>query len=334
MLKISLAGLIILSQLCSYNSYFSGGVTKVNGFFNTWETKYIEKVEELTSNMVIYPALKRKTSETPITEGKAAVIYDPKTRQILWSKRENEPLPLASLSKVMTAIIVLENCKLTDKVKVPKITVTSEDAKIGLKKGEVLTVQALLDAMLIRSANDAAIALAIHCGGSIEGFVELMNQKAEELGLENTGFANSAGLDEDGNKPKAWKDIVMKDNHVTALDMAKITAYALDNEEFVKINRMRETKIKRVREGKVAYYEVKNTHHILRPRFKEEEYKTPKGVKIIGGKTGYTEDAGFCLMTITWMEDRPIIFVILNSSKATNETKSLIDWVHGSFEWR
>jgi len=160
MLKISLAGLIILSQLCSYNSYFSGGVTKVNGFFNTWETKYIEKVEELTSNMVIYPALKRKTSETPITEGKAAVIYDPKTRQILWSKRENEPLPLASLSKVMTAIIVLENCKLTDKVKVPKITVTSEDAKIGLKKGEVLTVQALLDAMLIRSANDAAIALA------------------------------------------------------------------------------------------------------------------------------------------------------------------------------
>ena len=146
---------------------------------------------------------------------------DAQTGRILYEKSPDSRSLIASTTKIMTALVVCEQCNVLDRVKIPREAVGIEGSSMYLKEGEVLTVQDLLYGMMLHSGNDAAVALAIYCGGTVEGFAQLMNDKARALGLAGTHFENPNGLD----SPEHFS---------TARDLAVLTAYAMENPIFAK----------------------------------------------------------------------------------------------------
>ena len=148
-----------------------------------------------------------------------AILIDAQTGRVLYEKQAEEKSLIASATKIMTALVICEQTNVLDRVKIPKEAVGIEGSSMYLKEGEVLTVQELLYGLMLQSGNDAAVALAIYCGGTVEGFTELMNDKAHRLGMTQSHFANPNGLDSPGN-------------YSTARDMAILTAYAMQNPIF------------------------------------------------------------------------------------------------------
>ncbi len=153
---------------------------------------------------------------------KAAAVIDVQSGRILYEKNAGKQMRIASLTKIMTAIVAIENGDLKEKVKVKPRAVGVEGSSIYLKPGEEIPLEHLLYGLMLRSGNDAAVAIAEHVGGSMEGFVYKMNEKAEYLGLENTHFRNPHGLD-------------APQHYSSAEDLARLTAYALKNPVFRKI---------------------------------------------------------------------------------------------------
>ena len=153
---------------------------------------------------------------------KAAAVIDVQSGRILYEKNAGKQMRIASLTKIMTAIVAIENGDLKEKVKVKPRAVGVEGSSIYLKPGEEIPLEHLLYGLMLRSGNDAAVAIAEHVGGSMEGFVYKMNEKAEYLGLENTHFRNPHGLD-------------APEHYSSAEDLARLTAYALKNPVFRKI---------------------------------------------------------------------------------------------------
>lgn len=156
------------------------------------------------------------------THAKAAALIDVESGRILYSSHGDEPMLIASLTKIMTAIVAIEYGDLNSKVKVGKKAFAKEGSSLFLRLGEEMTLQNMLYGLMLRSGNDAATAIAEHVGGSEEGFVHLMNAKAEELSLKHTHFANPHGLDAEGH-------------YSSANDLAVLTAYALHNPVFKEI---------------------------------------------------------------------------------------------------
>jgi len=146
---------------------------------------------------------------------------DATTGQTLFSRRGEEQALIASTTKIMTALVVCEQCNVLSRYRIPKEAVGIEGSSMYLKEGEVLTVQELLYGLMLSSGNDAAVALACFCGGNPADFVELMNDKARTLGLKHTHFANPNGLD-------------AQDHHSSAQDLAVLAAYAMENPIFAK----------------------------------------------------------------------------------------------------
>ena len=126
-----------------------------------------------------------------------AILMDCTTGRILYGKQMDKRSLIASTTKIMTALVVCEQCDVLDRIKIPKEAVGIEGSSMYLQEGEVLTIQELLYGMMLHSGNDAAVALAIYCGGTVEGFAQMMNDKARALGLQNTHFENPNGLDAD-----------------------------------------------------------------------------------------------------------------------------------------
>ena len=149
----------------------------------------------------------------------SAVVMDAQTGRILYEKDADRRSLIASTTKIMTALVVCEQCNVLDRMRIPKEAVGIEGSSMYLQEGEVLTLQELLYGLMLHSGNDAAVALAIYCGGTVEGFAQLMNDKARQLELENTHFENPHGLDSPGH-------------YSTAKDMAKLAAYAMKNPIF------------------------------------------------------------------------------------------------------
>ena len=152
----------------------------------------------------------------------SAVVMDCKTGRVLWQKNMDKEMPMASTTKIMTAVIALESGKTEEIVVAGKNAATAPKVKMGLSVGEKHRLYDLLYPLMLQSSNDAAVAIAEHIGGNIEGFAVLMNEKAKKLGANNTEFVTPNGLDK-GN------------HHSTAYDMALISRYALENEDFLKI---------------------------------------------------------------------------------------------------
>lgn len=229
---------------------------------------------------------------SPSIAGEAGIIMEVSTGTILYEKNMHDIHFPASITKIMTALLAIENCELDEMVTVPHEAVYMEDkgTHIALEEGEQLTVEQCLYAVMLASANDAAYALAEHVGGTYDNFILMMNEKAKEIGCQNTNFTNPHGLPDE--------------NHVTsAYDMALITIEALQYEIFQTISG-------------TSYYEIppaKNqkdlicmyNHHkmIGKTQFQNKE--------VIAGKNGYTDAAGHTLVTCAKRDDMVIVCVVM-----------------------
>lgn len=216
----------------------------------------------------------------------ASITINADTREILFGENYTTPLPIASTTKIMTAVIAIENASAQDVFTVSEKAQNQEGSSVYLRKGEKLTARELLLALMLNSGNDAAMVIAENVGGSEEGFVNMMNEKAKELGCRNTNFENPSGLPSDRH-------------FSTAYDMAIIMAYAMQNDFFMEIVSQKEHRIET--ESTTTY--LKNHNKLLW----QYEYCT-------GGKTGYTKDAGRCLVSCSEKDGKSIVCVTLNRS--------------------
>ena len=223
----------------------------------------------------------------------SAVLMDAKTGRILYEKDPHNRHLIASTTKIMTALIVCEQCNVLDRMRIPKEAVGIEGSSMYLREGEVLTVQELLYGLMLHSGNDAAVALAIYCGGTVEGFVELMNDKARTLGLSNTHFANPNGLDH-------------PEHYSTAHDLAVLAAYAMENPIFSKT-----VSTKTLTLGQRS---MKNHNKLL---------WTVEGAD--GVKTGFTRAAGRVLVSSAVREGRRLIAVTIRDPNDWQDHKALLD---------
>lgn len=232
-------------------------------------------------------------------ENKSAyILMESDTRQVIKKENENMHLPIASTTKIMTAITAIENAGLTDIFTVSENAQNQEGSSIYLRKGDTISVQDLLYGLMLNSGNDAATALAEGVSGSVEAFSRLMNEKAAEIGCKNTNFKNPSGLNEDGHYSSAY-------------DMALIMAYAMKNEEFRKIISTKRYNIEE--NGSITY--LKNHNKLLW----QYDYCT-------GGKTGFTKLSGRCLVTAAEKDGVRLIAVTLNNADDWNIHKELFDY--------
>ena len=247
-----------------------------------------------------------KTEEVDISS-RIALIYDRASGRILYEKNGNKQTPMASTTKIMTVIVVLENAKLTDTVTITTKAAGIGGSRLGLKKNDKITVNDLLYGLMLRSGNDAAVALAIHVGGSVEGFAEMMNKKAEELNLTNSHFVVPHGLDNEGH-------------YTTAYELAKMADYALKIDKFKEIVG---TKVATIHINGYAK-KINNTNNLL---------GSVSGV--YGVKTGFTNGAGRCLVTACKRNDLDIITVIIGADTnniRSKDTIKLIQYAYTEFE--
>jgi len=249
-------------------------------------------------------------------ENTAIMAMDMSSKKILFQKKSDTARAIASLSKLMTALIILENHEFDEIVSVPLEATQVLGAKIEIYQHEELDVKTLLQSMLITSANDAALALAIFDAGDEKNFVKKMNQKAKELKLHSAIFYNSTGLDIfDKQKNKFYG------NSMSARDTLKLTRKLLQNEFFretVKKNYFSGTSV----DGKF-FHEKVSTNQLL------GTFLNLKGVK-----TGFTNLAGECFIALGEKNGQEILTVILGSSDRFGETKEFLSWIYDSFEWR
>ena len=231
-----------------------------------------------------------------------AIVVDGITGRVLFEKNPDSRSLIASTTKIMTALVVCEQCNVLDRVRIPKEAVGIEGSSMYLQAGEILTVQELLYGLMLRSGNDAAVALAIYCGGTVEGFAELMNDKARNLGLHNTHFVNPNGLD-------------APDHYSTARDLAILGAYAMDNPIFYKT-----VSAKNVRVGD----RYLTNHNKLLWRLEGSD----------GIKTGYTKAAGRILVSSATRQGRRLIGVTVNAPDDWNDHVNLLEAGFTGFEIR
>ncbi len=236
------------------------------------------------------------------------VVLDRKSKKVLIGKNEYTKAKMASTTKIMTATIILENCNLDDIVTISKKSANTGGSRLGLKTNDKISVLNLLYGLLLCSGNDAAVALAEYCSGSIPEFCNLMNQKAIELGLTNSHFETPHGLDSDGH-------------YTTAYELALITDYALKNSTFVKIVNTKNHTIQINNYPK----NLSNTNELL-------------GVLdgVYGVKTGFTNGANRCLVTACKRNNMDLICIVLGCDtkkfRGQDSTK-LINYCFDNFEY-
>lgn len=236
------------------------------------------------------------------------VVLDRKSKKVLIGKNEYTKAKMASTTKIMTATIILENCNLDDIVTISKKSANTGGSRLGLKTNDKISVLNLLYGLLLCSGNDAAVALAEYCSGSIPEFCNLMNQKAIELGLTNSHFETPHGLDSDGH-------------YTTAYELSLITDYALKNSTFVKIVNTKNHTIQINNYPK----NLSNTNELL-------------GVLdgVYGVKTGFTNGANRCLVTACKRNDMDLICIVLGCDtkkfRGQDSTK-LINYCFDNFEY-
>ena len=224
---------------------------------------------------------------------KSAILMDCTSGRILFNKEPDKRSLIASTTKIMTAILVCEQCNVLDRMRIPKEAVGIEGSSMYLQEGEILTIQELLYGMMLHSGNDAAVALALYCGGTLEGFVQMMNDKAKTLGLTNTHFENPNGLD--------------GENHYSsARDLALLTSYAMKNPIF--------SKIVSTKNIKVGDRYLRNHNKLL------WQLEGAEGVK-----TGYTRAAGRILVSSTVRMGRRLVAVTIHDPNDWQDHAQLIN---------
>ncbi len=257
--------------------------------------------------LVVFAAFPSAVLAEPALQGKAAALIDSKSGEILFGHYENTPLPPASTTKIMTAYLALEKAKLSDVVVVGKNPSLIPPSAIGLKEGERITMENLLYALLIKSANDAAVAIAEHVSGSVPEFAKLMNQRAKEWGATNTNFVNPNGLHD-------------PNHYSTARDLAIIAKHAMENSFIREVVKIKYKSIPR--EDDTAIKWLPNHNKML------WRYEGANGIK-----TGYTSQAKQCLVSSAARDNREFIAVVLGAqgNNVWTDSINLLDYGFNNF---
>ena len=234
------------------------------------------------------------------------IVYDMDNNRVLKSYNENEQKLIASISKIMTAIIAIENGNIQPNVTVDKNILTAVGSSIYLEIGEKISLKDLLYGMMLRSGNDAATMIAINISGSMEKFAEKMNEYAKKLGMNNTTFYNSHGLENNDGVG----------NTSTAYDMALLTSYAMQNDIFKEIFK---TKIYNAKSDKKSYT-WQNKNKLLKYDY------------ITGGKTGYTQKAKRTLVTTGYINNTNIVIVTLNDPNDWLDHRNLYENIKNNYQ--
>ena len=244
------------------------------------------------------------SAEPPRVPAEAVALADLDTGRVLFEKQPDEPRPIASLTKIMTALLVIERTTPNEPVTVTPVAAGQIGAELGLEVGEQLPVRRLLLALLLQSANDAAVALAEHVGGSVEAFVDDMNARARELGMRDTEFRSPSGLDDAG--------------YSTAHDLVILAGQAFRDPTFARVVGTKFATIP-APEGKPRRIQNRNALLWLYPG-------------TIGGKTGYTAAAGFCLVASAEQDGLRLVTAVLGSpEQAFDDGAEVLN--HGFASW-
>ena len=289
--KILILTLIILLSICGYVKADEEDNEDVD-FSEIWN----EYVTSSTGN-----------TDEPSLNSRAAIVFDRETGTVLYEKNAYTKIAMASTTKIMTAILTIESGKLSDTVEVSKKAASIGGSVLGLKTGDKISLNDLLYGLMLRSGNDAAVQIAEYLGGSVEGFADMMNQKAKELNLINTHFVTPHGLDN-------------PEHYTTAYELAVLTDYAMNNKTFAKIVNTKQCSISINGNQK----SLNNTNELL---------GVLNGVN--GVKTGFTNNAGRCLVTSITRDNWSVICVVLGADTKKFRTKdsiSLIEYTYKNFE--
>ncbi|MBI3092631.1 MAG: D-alanyl-D-alanine carboxypeptidase [Candidatus Levybacteria bacterium] len=297
---IILGGIFLIILLWLIYPVFSRGKLKITSplpdFLSMTKNKQVSLLDLFLPRIEESSDLKK-----PQISAKAALVYDLTTKRTLFAKNQDERLPVASLTKIMTAIVALENKKSDDRFIVSQKDLVGENS-MGLTAGETFTFSELLYGLMLASGNDAAETLASNYDFGRENFVKAMNDKAKSLGLKNTHFTNPSGLEGDGNQ------------YSTAYEMFVMSNYAISNFPlFQKVVSTFQYTIPYSQAHKAIYLE--NQTNLL------TSYPGVKGIK-----DGYTPEARLCLVTYLEHEGHKIIGVILGSDDRRGEMKELLDY--------
>ena len=247
----------------------------------------------------------------------SAVLMDGESGRVLYEKDGERPLANASTTKVLTCIVALENSPGDDYVLVSQNAASQPEVKLGLQKGEQYYLEDLLYSLMLKSHNDTAVAIAEHCGGSVEGFARMLNRKAKQIGCKNTYFITPNGLDAEDENGK---------HHTTAADLALIMRYAVKNETFLHIAQTRDYTFSEIT-GKRTF-SVHNANAFLDMR---------DGV--LAGKTGYTSQAGYCYVCAWEKEGKTFIVSLLgcgwpnHKTYKWSDTEKLLDFGDYNYEY-
>ncbi len=231
---------------------------------------------------------------------KSAVLYEPVTKRVIYSKNENEKLPMASTTKILTAITAIENTNLSDFAITSYEASVVEGSSIWLDEKEKMKIEDLLYGLLLSSGNDAAIVIAEHVSGSVEEFAKLMNNTAKKAGAKNSNFTNPSGLDDENH-------------YTTAYDLAKITAYAMENQIFRKI-------------VSTKSYTIPWENHKWGRSLKNHNKLLNLYEGAIGVKTGFTKKDGRCLVGAAERNGILLISVTLNAPDDWNDHITMFDY--------
>jgi serine-type D-Ala-D-Ala carboxypeptidase (penicillin-binding protein 5/6) len=255
----------------------------------------------LLAFLLIIDNFPEKTSASVSVSASSAVLMDQESGRVLYGKNAHEKKRIASITKIMTAILAIESDKLEKMVQVSAKATRAEGSSVYLKPNEKIKLEDLVYGLMLRSGNDTAEAIAEYVGGSLDGFVYLMNSKAKEIGMANTNFANPHGLDN------------FENHYSTAYDMALLTRYAMQNEKYQVISG---TKIHKAPNPEEKWDRVWRNKNRLLSKYK---YTT-------GGKTGYTKRAKRTLVTTATKGDMDLISVTLNAPDDWNDHISMFEY--------
>lgn len=248
----------------------------------------------------------------------SAVLMDGDTGRVLYEKEGETPRPNASTTKVLTCVLALENAPGDDYVMVSENAAAQPEVKLGLREGEQYYLEDLLYAMMLKSYNDAAVAIAEHIGGSEEGFARMMNEKAAAIGCTDTYFITANGLD-------ARDDT--GEHHTTAKDLGRLMRYAIQSETFLKITQTRDHSFSDI-SGK-RQFSVHNANALL---------DMMDGV--LAGKTGFTGNAGYCYVCACRVDGKTFIVALLgcgwpnNKNYKWSDTKALLSYGNENYFYR
>lgn len=254
------------------------------------------------------PVLDSNISE-PLISAKSALVYDTRSGRLLFEKNSNIKLPVASLTKIMSAVIVLEKLNMDDIVTISEASIRVDGEKQDLYLGEKISVRNLLKLMLIESSNDAAHALAAYAKTNDIDFIQAMNIKAKSLDMVNSNFIDPAGLNDNA--------------HSTVKDLIKLVEYSLNYQEIWDIS-AEKTEIIESSDEKIKH--TARSTNLLIGLIKD----------LVGGKTGYTEGAGQCMILVASVPNYPskIVSIVLGSNDRFGDTQKLIDWARQAYKWQ